>query len=71
VQIFKPKKRLIMACVFESFQYLKKLHEFLCMTGAFFFGEDSFIFNFVGYGLVTKSHGAGCTFEKVEGESKM
>jgi len=30
-----------------------------------FFGEDSFIFNFVGYGLVTKSPGAGCTFEEV------
>jgi hypothetical protein len=29
------------------------------------FGEINFIFNFVGYGLVTKSLGAGCTFEEV------
>jgi len=36
-----------------------------------FFDEDSFIFNFVGYGLVTKSLEAGCTFEEVGGESKM
>jgi hypothetical protein len=36
-----------------------------------FFGEDSFIFNFVGYGLVTKSFEAGCTFEEVGGEIKM
>jgi hypothetical protein len=40
------------------------------MMGAFF-GEYNFIFNFVGYGLLTKSHGAGCTFEEVGGESKM
>jgi hypothetical protein len=35
------------------------------------FGEYSFIFNFVGYGLMTKSHGARYTFEEVGGESKM
>jgi hypothetical protein len=29
------------------------------------FGEGSFMFNFVGYGLVTKSFGVGCTFENV------
>jgi hypothetical protein len=29
------------------------------------FGEGSFMFNFVGYGLVKKSFGAGCTFENV------
>jgi hypothetical protein len=40
------------------------------MTNAFF-GEDSFIFNFVSYGLVTKSHGARCTFEEVRRERKM
>jgi hypothetical protein len=28
-----------------------------------FFGEYSFIFNFVGYGLMTKSHGVDSTFE--------
>jgi hypothetical protein len=27
--------------------------------------ESSFIFSFVSYGLVTKSVGAGCTFEEV------
>jgi hypothetical protein len=42
-----------------------------CVWRVPFFGEDSLIFNFVGYGLVTKSHGVGCTFEKVGGESKM
>jgi arginine exporter protein ArgO len=50
------KKRLIVTCVFECFQsihILKKLHEFLCMMGAFF-DEYSFIFNFVGYGWMTK-----------------
>ncbi len=63
-----------MTCVFECFQsnchILKKLHEFLCIMGAFF-GEYNFIINFVGYGLMTKSHGVRCTFEEVGGESKM
>jgi hypothetical protein len=36
-----------------------------------FFGEDSFIFNFVNYGLVTTSLGVGCTFEEVNGKNKM
>jgi hypothetical protein len=36
-----------------------------------FFGEYNFIINFVGYGLMTKSHGVRCTFEEVGGESKM
>jgi len=30
-------------------------------------GEDSFIFNLVGYGLVTKSLRAWCTFEEGKG----
>jgi hypothetical protein len=34
------------------------------------FGESSFIFNFAGYGLVIKSLGTGCTFEKVEEKKK-
>jgi hypothetical protein len=34
------------------------------------FGESSFIFNFVGYGLVIKSLGTRCTFEKVEKKTK-
>jgi hypothetical protein len=35
-----------------------------------FFGEDSFRFNFVGYGLMTKSLRAGCIFEGVGGQAK-
>jgi hypothetical protein len=51
-----------MTCVFEFFQshchILKKIHEFSSMMDTLtIFGEDSFIFNFVGYGLVTKSLG--------------
>jgi hypothetical protein len=66
----KKKKRLIVTCVFECFQshchILKELHEFLYMTNAISnFGENSFIFNFVGYGLVIKSLGPECTFEEV------
>jgi hypothetical protein len=34
------------------------------------FGENSFIFSFVGYGLVTKSLATGCTFEKVAEKTK-
>jgi hypothetical protein len=34
------------------------------------FGEYSFIFNFVGYGLVIKLRRARCTFEKVEEKTK-
>jgi hypothetical protein len=61
---------LIMACVFECFlshcQILKELHDLFCMMGAITsFGKNSFIFNFVDYGLVTKSFGARCTFEEV------
>ncbi len=63
-----------MTCVFECFQSIVtfwKNYMISCVWWVPFFGEDSFMFNFVGYGLVTKSHGAGCTFEKVGGESKM
>jgi hypothetical protein len=39
--------------------------------GAFaIFGEDSFIFSFVTYTLMTKSVGVGCTFKKVALETK-
>ncbi len=34
------------------------------------FGENGFIFSFVGYGMVTKSLRIGCTFEEVEKEKK-
>ncbi len=56
MQNFKPKKKLIMTCVFECFQshchILKDLHESLCMMGTIIiFGENGFIFNFLG--LVT------------------
>ncbi len=64
-----------MTCVFECFQsyccILKELHEFLYMIVAMIiFGENNFIFSFVGYGLVTKSLAAGCTFEKVAEKTK-
>ncbi len=35
------------------------------MSAITIFEESSFIFSFVTYGLVTKSFGTGCTFEKV------
>jgi hypothetical protein len=45
---------------------LKELHEFLVMMGAItIFGESSFMFSLGGYGLLTKSLGAGCTFDKL------
>jgi hypothetical protein len=34
------------------------------------FGEGNFIFSFVGYGLVTKSLGVGCTFDKAVEKKK-
>jgi hypothetical protein len=49
---------------------LKKLHEFLCMMGAITIFGESFIFSLQGYGLVTKSLGAGCTFEKLKEKTK-
>ncbi len=61
VQNFKPKKKKkkrkkdsIVTCVFECFQsyccILKELHDFLCMIVAMIiFGENDFIFSFVGY----------------------
>jgi hypothetical protein len=46
-------------------------HEFLHMMGALtIFGKNSFIFSFVGYGLVTKSLRVGCTFEMVVEKTK-
>ncbi len=61
--------------VFECFQshchILKKLHEFLNMMSAIIiFEKNSFIFSFVGYGLMTKSLEARCTFEKVAEKTK-
>jgi hypothetical protein len=43
-----------MTCVFDRFQshchISKELHEFLCMIGSIiFFGENNFIFSFVGF----------------------
>jgi hypothetical protein len=71
----KEEKKLIMTCVFEWFQLfkyiLKELHEYLYMMGAIIiFGEKSFIFSFVGYGLGMKSLGAGSTFEEVAKKPK-
>ncbi len=72
---FKPKKNLVMACVFECFQshghILKELNEFYLMKDAItIFEKNIFIFSFVDYGLVTKSLGVGCTFEEVAKETK-
>jgi hypothetical protein len=64
-----------MRCAFECFEshchILRELYDFLCMMGALtIFGEDSFIFSFVTYRLMTKSLGVGCTFKKVVLETK-
>jgi hypothetical protein len=41
------------------------------MMGAIImFGKNNIILNFVGYGLVTKSLGVGCTFEEVAKKTK-
>jgi hypothetical protein len=40
------------------------------MNAIIIFGESSFIFSFVGYGLVIKSLEVGCIFEKVEEKTK-
>jgi hypothetical protein len=41
------------------------------MMGAIIiFEENSFIFSFVSYGLVTKSFGARCRFEEVAKKTK-
>ncbi len=51
--------------------FLKNYMNFLCMMGSLtIFGEDSFIFSFVIYRLMTKSLGVGCTFKKVVLETK-
>jgi len=53
VQNFKRKKY---ECFQSHYHILKELHEFLCMMGAItIFGKNSFIFNFGGYELMTKS----------------
>jgi len=76
---FQTKKKfLITTCVFECFQshchILKKIHEFSSMLGALtIFGKGSFIFNFVGYELVTKSLGGRLvekTFEDMVKKTK-
>ncbi len=71
----KKQKRFVMRCAFECFQshchIFKESYEFLCMMGALtIFGEDSCIFSFVTYRLMTKSLGVGCTFKKVVLETK-
>ncbi len=71
----KKNKKLIMTYVFECFlshcQILKELHDLFCMMGYITsFQKNSFIFNFVDYGLVTTSFGARCTFEEVAKKTK-
>jgi hypothetical protein len=51
---FQTKERY--ECFQSQCHVLKELHEFLFMMGAItIFGKNSFIFNFGGYELVTKS----------------
>jgi hypothetical protein len=49
--------------------HFKELHEFF-MCALTIVGEISFIFSFVWYGLVRKSLGVGCTFEKMAQKTK-
>jgi hypothetical protein len=72
VKIFKPKKKKkktyydmcnwIFSITLSHFERITWI--FLCTMGALiiYFVKIVFIFNFVGYGLVTKSLGAECTF---------
>jgi hypothetical protein len=47
---------MTITCLQSHCHILKELHDFLCMMGAItIFGKNSFIFNFEGYELVTKS----------------
>jgi hypothetical protein len=42
--------------------HLKRIAFFVCIIRAFtIFGDGSFIFKFVSYGLMTKPLGIGCT----------
>jgi len=69
----EKNKRLLLTCVSECFQshcyIFKELHEFL-MCVVTIGGETSFIFSFVRYGLVRKSLGVGCTFQKMAQKTK-
>ncbi len=71
-QTKEKKKGLIMTSVFECFQsHCHIWKDFLNMMGAIImFGKNNIILNFVGYGLVTKSLGVGCTFEEVAKKTK-
>ncbi len=47
---------MTITCLQSHCHIMKELHDFLCMMGAItIFGKNSFIFNFEGYELVTKS----------------
>jgi len=69
----EKNKRLLLTCVSECFQShchtFKELHEFL-MCAVTIGGETRFIFSFVRYGLVRKSLGVGCTFQKMAQKTK-
>jgi hypothetical protein len=59
-----------MTCLFKCFQsychILKELHEFSHMMDAInIFEKITFIFSFVGYGLVTKSVDLGAHFRRL------
>jgi hypothetical protein len=64
-----------MTFAFEFFwshcHIFKELDEFLgTMGNLIIFREGNFMFSVLGYGLVTKSLGVGCTFEEVVDKTK-
>ncbi len=69
---FKPEKQEMCIWMFLiTLSHFERSTWILCMMGAItIFGESSFIFSFVGYGLVIKSLEVGCIFEKVEEKTK-
>ncbi len=73
-KILHPEKRLVTTCIFECFQsqcHILELHIVLCMKSALtIFGDGSFIFKFVSYGLMTKPLEIGCTIYEVANKAK-
>ncbi len=75
VQNLKPKKDLLWHVYLNVFYYVVtfwKITWIFVYDECFnlFFGEDSFIFNFVTYEMVTKSPRVGCIFQKARGEKQ-
>jgi hypothetical protein len=76
VQNIKPQKKNlswpVYLNVFNHIVTFWKNYMTFCIQwfAMIIFGKSSFIFRFVGYGLVTKSFGAWCTFEEMVEKSK-